>query len=107
MNILRLRGWFEAEPVEKRGAASLIRLHRLRTMAELVMADHEALVKLLAHSVPLEPPLKALHSFFPFVVLLVLLARPGNEAKEFAAQTLAYERNPGLPCVSREEVPIV
>src|SRR3990172_8212167 len=76
-------------------------------MAELVMADHEVLVELLAHRVPLEPPLKALHGLFPFAVPLILLTRLRDQPKELAPEPLPGERAPRLTGVRGQEVALV
>src|SRR3990172_3579075 len=76
-------------------------------MAELVMADHEVLVELLAHRVPLEPPLKALHGLFPFAVPLILLTRLRDQPKELAPEPLPGERAPGLTGVRGQEAALV
>ncbi len=76
-------------------------------VAQLVMADHEMLIELLAYCVFLEPKLETIDSSFPFTVPLILLARFRYEPQKLAPQTLARNCAPGMAGVIGQEVALV
>jgi hypothetical protein len=76
-------------------------------VAQLVMADHEMLIELLACRVFLEPKFKTVDSSFPFTVLLVLFARFRYEPEELAPQALAGNCAPWMTSVSGQETSFV
>jgi hypothetical protein len=86
------------------GTTTVVGFGGFGLVTQLVMADHEMLIELLAYRVLLEPKLETVDSSFPFTVPLILLTHFRYEPKKLAPQTLARKCAPWMATVSGQKI---